>query len=477
MSKIGLTAFGAYIPYNAIDRQVIGSAWGTRGAKGERSIANSDEDSITLAVSAALESLRFINSQDVGGLYFASTTGPYTEKSQATLISTVLDLKQNVEVADFGSSLRASTSALKAAYAQVKAGLANNVLVTAADVRNAYPKSVQEQSFGDAGASLTVGNKDVFATIDAVYSYQMEIVDMWRNSDDQFVRNAEGRFALEEGYLSSMSGAIKGLLEENNLSIEDISTFVLANTGYKDAAKLAKTLKIEPEKVADDYINSVGIAGTAQTFLGLVGALEKANEGDRILLVSYGNGADAILLTVTEEIEKVKQFNSIQKYLDNRNSFKDYGRFLSFRGLIEANPGDDFKIPSSTAQTWREQETYLKLYGSHCNHCGTHTFPQERICPSCLSVDDYTKSSLKENVVKLFTYSIDNLAGRSDDPVIVQSVVEDENKTRVYLNMTDFNKEDVAIDMELEFTFRKIHNQGNFVNYYWKVQPLRRKKG
>ena len=28
--------------------------------------------------------------------------------------------------------------------------------------------------------------------------------------------------------------------------------------------------------------------------------------------------------------------------------------------------------------------------------------------------------------------------------------------------------------MDVEFTFRKMHNLGNFPNYFWKVRPLRR---
>jgi len=475
MNNIGIRSLGVYLPYYYMERSVAGSAWGSRAMPGKRSLMNSDEDSVTMAVEATLDTFRFVERKDIDGLFFASTTGPYAEKSHATLISSVLDLNKNVEVADFNSSLRSSTAALRTAVGQVKSGLSKNIIVTASDSRDAYPKSVSEQLYGDAAGSLVIGSENVFATIDAFYSVQEEIVDIWRNRDDQFVRSGEGRFILEEGYLASMKASVEGLLEENSLSLEDINTYVFATNGLKDSQKLAKSLKIDPSKLADDFISEVGIAGTAQTIIGLIGALEKSNPGDKILLASYGNGSDAILLTVTEEINKLKENDTLDKYLDSRVAFNDYGRFLSFKGIITPEPGDVFKIPTSAAQTWREQKTYLKLYGSKCNECGRTTFPISRVCPNCSTQDKFEEVNLTERITKLFTFSVDYLAGRSDDPIIVQSVVEDEEGTRVYMNMTDFDKDNISIDMELEFTFRKIHNQGNFVNYYWKVRPLRRK--
>ena len=40
--------------------------------------------------------------------------------------------------------------------------------------------------------------------------------------------------------------------------------------------------------------------------------------------------------------------------------------------------------------------------------------------------------------------------------------------------MTNYKKEEVGTGMDVEFTFRKMPNLGNFPNYFWKVRPLRR---
>lgn len=457
-----------------MERSTLGAVWGT-GGKGVKSIGNSDEDSVTMAVESALDCFRYINRKEINGLYFASTTAPYMEKSHSTLIGTVLDLDKDIFTSDYNSSMRSATSALRSAYSEVKATGANNILVVASDMRNGYPKSAQEQHFGDGSAAVVIGNEKVIASIDGFASVQNEIVDMWRNSNDHYVRNAEGRFVYEEGYFTSVKEVYEKILDENNLSIDDFAKVILVSTDGRDHLKAAKQLRIPTEKLSDIDLSKIGVLGVSQPLFLLVEAIEKAKVNDRILLINYGNGADAVIFTVTEEKDQIIQEYSIEKYLNNRAEFKEYGRFLSFRQIIEANPGEDYKIPPSTSQTWREQETYLKLYASKCDHCGTQIFPISRICPSCQTKDRFEKVNKVEEITNLFTYSIDNLAGRSDDPVIVQSIMEDKDGTRFYFNMTDFDKDKVSINMELEFTFRKIHDLGNFSNYYWKVRPIRRK--
>jgi hydroxymethylglutaryl-CoA synthase len=142
---IGITSLGVYVPYRRISRSIIAKEWGRRALKGERSVANSDEDSVTMAVEAAMHCLRTTNRSEMDGFYFASTTAPYKEKSNAGLAATACDLKDEIITADFANSLRAGTSALKAALDTVTSGSAKNILVAAADCRLGYPKSDQEQ--------------------------------------------------------------------------------------------------------------------------------------------------------------------------------------------------------------------------------------------------------------------------------------------------------------------------------------------
>jgi hydroxymethylglutaryl-CoA synthase len=470
---IGITSLGVYVPYRRISRSIIAKEWGRRALKGERSVANSDEDSVTMAVEAAMHCLRTTNRSEMDGFYFASTTAPYKEKSNAGLAATACDLKDEIITADFANSLRAGTSALKAALDTVTSGSAKNILVAAADCRLGYPKSDQEQLIGDGAASLTVGNDNVIASFEAYYSVNNEIVDMWRNPEDTYIRIGEGRFIMDEGYNRSMKQVVDGILQKTGYKPGDFKKIILSTPDMKSYQKIAKKCGFEPEKVQDALMLEVGNCGTAQPLMLLAAALQEAEPGDLFLLAAYGNGADAFIFKATENIKEVTGRNSLKKYLHAKMSLPSYTKYLSFRGLLEGEPGEPFRTLPSNAPYWRDQKSILRFYGSRCKKCGESVFPIQRVCNGCGSVDQYEEISCAEKTAKMFTYTIDNLAGRSDDPTIVQSVVDADDGTRFYMLMTDCDPSEVTIGMEVEFTFRRFYEGADFHNYFWKCRPVR----
>ena len=112
---VGIVAYGAYVPRLRLNRQAVYDAnkWfaaGLRGlAKGERSMANWDEDSITMAVEASRDCLTSHKAEDVRSLYFASTTHPFKDRQNAGVIGTALSIEQNLSASDVGGSLKAGT--------------------------------------------------------------------------------------------------------------------------------------------------------------------------------------------------------------------------------------------------------------------------------------------------------------------------------------------------------------------------------
>ena len=79
MSDIGILGFGAYLPKRRLDRGAIHAfnswfAGGLRGlAKGEKAIANWDEDAITMGVEAARDCLAQGDRSRVAGLSYPQT--------------------------------------------------------------------------------------------------------------------------------------------------------------------------------------------------------------------------------------------------------------------------------------------------------------------------------------------------------------------------------------------------------------------
>lgn len=475
--KKGIKSIGAYLPYRYLSRATLGKIWG-KGGKGEKSVADVDEDSVTMAVEAAMGCFRFFDRKDIDGLYFASTTGPYAEKLHSSLISVACDLDDaTVFTSDFAAGTRCGTNALRAAFDAACARENSNILVTAADTRNGYPKSAQEAGFGDGAAAVVVGSgEDVLAQIDYITSINEEINDYWRNSGEPYTLHAEGRFCDESGYLREIKLVLKKAFAETGLTPGAFDKIILVGQNAKLLAKAAAKNGLPQEKLVDCLLGSVGDTGAAQALLGLVNALESAAPGEKLLLIDYGNGATVVMLTVTEAIARLGGKRQIARYLENREELTSYGRFLSWRGIAPAEPGGAFKLPASTAQTWREQRINLRLHGSVCKKCGAALYPISRVCDNCGSLDEYEEFAAAGQVCKLFTFSIDQYAGRSDDPLLIQAVAEVDNGARVYTIMTDFNQPEVKVGMDVEFTFRRMHELGNFPNYFWKLRPLRREE-
>jgi len=113
---IGITSYGGYVPFFRLSRDLMAKAWGRGSMGGERSVANNDEDSATMAVEAAFDCLQGKDRKDLGGLYFASTTAPYREKEISSLVAATVDLPGEIRTADFGNGLRAGAAALRSAF-------------------------------------------------------------------------------------------------------------------------------------------------------------------------------------------------------------------------------------------------------------------------------------------------------------------------------------------------------------------------
>ena len=473
----GIISYGAYIPFWRLSRDAIAEAWGRLSLGGERSVANNDEDTVTMAVEAAFDCLNGVEREDVDGLYFASTTPPFKEKECSTLVATAADLKSEIVTADYANSLRAGTAAFRAALDAVASGSARNVLVTASDCRIGYPHSNYEQSFGDAAAAFLIGNTTKPAvTVEGSYSISNEMYDVWRLDKDTYVQSWEDRFIIEHGYTENMQKAISGLMKKQNLSPKDITKAILYAPTARAQQGLARRLGFDAKtQLQDLLVSNIGVSGCAHALLMLVAALEEAKPGDKLLLASYGNGSDAFLLQVTDEIEKIKEGRrGVKGFLNSKKSLPSYARYLSYRGLLEPQPGEPFKLFPAATTSWRERDWAIRMHGSKCKDCGLIAFPIERVCYNCRSKDNYEEVRLSDKKAKVFTYTLDNLAGRTDDPTIPQTAVAFElGDTRTYILMTDCEPKEVSIDMPVEMTFRRMYEGAGMYNYFWKCRPIR----
>ena len=100
-----------------------------------KTVANFDEDSLTMAVAAGRNCLISVDRGDLDALFLASITLPYLQRENAGIARIALGLKPEIRTADYRDSLKCGTAALLGGLDALKAKQIRNVLVCAADCR------------------------------------------------------------------------------------------------------------------------------------------------------------------------------------------------------------------------------------------------------------------------------------------------------------------------------------------------------
>ncbi|PIU54888.1 MAG: hypothetical protein COS88_06210 [Chloroflexi bacterium CG07_land_8_20_14_0_80_51_10] len=223
----------------------------------------------------------------------------------------------------------------------------------------------------------------------------------------------------------------------------------------------------------DPLFDVMGNTGTAFSIMLLIAALEEAKAGDRILLTSYADGADVFNLRVTKNIEEIRNRRGIKGNLATAKPLASYNRYLLFRNLVSRE--GEAPLPTAYASLpmeWRDRKSLIALHGSKCKKCGEVQFPIERVCPKCLSKDDFEEISFATRNAKIMSYNVDYVTATADPPnVMVQ--VDFDGGGRIQCVMTDRDLDEIEVNMPVEMTFRKFHQERNIVHYYWKARPIR----
>jgi 3-hydroxy-3-methylglutaryl CoA synthase len=392
-----------------------------------------------MAVAAGRACLHGFDAASVDGVFFASTTYAFREKQAAALIARALDLRRDVQTADYGGTLRAGTTALRGALDAVTAGSARSILVIASDCRTAAPGSALEANFGDGAAAFLVGEGDAIAVVDGFHSVADEILDVWRGEGEPFVHSWEDRFVVQEGYLPNVAAAVAGLFERTGLAAGDFATFACAAPDARSHGAAARALRIAPEQLLNPLFGKLGNAGVAFAPLLLAAALEKSAPGDRIAVANYGDGADALALTATEHLEKLGDRRGVAWHLAQRRPVASYDRYLKARGLgatewpTPAGPGLSATIHH------RERDDDLGFRGQRCRGCDAVQFPAQRVCETCFRKDDFESVRLADRTGHVVTYTFDYFFPTPDPPTIV--TVTEVSGARVHIQLVNCSAE------------------------------------
>lgn len=444
---VPIAGAAAYVPRACIERSLIASAWGVPAAPGTRSAAGPDEDALTLAVAAAARAVEAsgLAPDQVDLLFLASTTLPHHERQSAAIVAAALDLRRDVRTADVTGSLRAGLDATFAAADAILAGTARAAIVVAADCRLATPGSPAEQTYGDGAAAIVLARDGGLARIEGAGVTRRAEAARWRSSDERLVRTYEARLERVSGYGRELPAAARHALDE--AGVDD----------PKDAVRAYPTADRE-----------VGDWGAAAPMLALVRALEDAPPDTRILWGAPGDGAAAAWVVRGEAPATAPSFRS---QLEGRTRLGQYGSFAADRGLI-AGHGEPEAPNVSAVAAWRREDQVIGRMAGLCRECGARQYPQSRACVRC-GAHEAQELVVMASRGTVYTFTLDHLAnGVYQSVPTAKCVLDLDDGTRFYAEMSEAQPDTVRPGMPVELTFRLRTQGGGYRNYGWKCRPL-----
>ncbi|HLE79897.1 MAG TPA: hydroxymethylglutaryl-CoA synthase [Dehalococcoidia bacterium] len=472
--SVGILGYGVYLPLYRIKKEEIGKAWDT-GGRGELTVSGADEDVVTMVAEASLNALQQagVAGPLVDAIYLASNSTPYLEHVSTGVIADLLQCGPELEVAEFAHSTGAGMAAWKAASDAVASGRKQRVLVLVADCRPAGAGSDMEMTFGAGAAAFLIGQGEPLAEAEGSYTHNTGFMDRWRSQDDSRVRDYDPRFSREYGYVRHVRTAAKGLLQKLARQAEEYDYVVLQQPDDRIVREATRGTGITPEQMqAANIYPKVGDTGAASAFLSLAAVLDKAKEGQKILLVSYGSGsADALSLAVKKA--SPGRAPTVEAYLAG-GEYLDYAHLARQEGLLErAGEVAESVLPVSSPLHWRINREMRAVLAKKCKECGYINFPPavRKICVRCGHTEFDQVSLARKGIVH--TYSLNYYMPQPFESPLPLIVGELEDGNRYLALGTEIKADGIRIDMPIELVLRRIVEERGVSVYGHKFRPVR----
>lgn len=475
---VGITAFGAYVPQKRLQRSAVvaATAWFNPGlavhAKGERALASWDEDPITMAVEAARDCCLDFDRGAVTKLLLASTSHPYADRQNAGLVKEALNVDDAIGTMDVGGSQRAGTTALIAAFDSAQTGA---VLCVASEKRSAKAASEAELVCGDAAVAFVTGEGPSVADLIGSYSVSQDFVDHVRAEGRAHDFEWEARWIRDEGYLKIVPASIGAALAKFNIAAADVDHFVMPSPMRGINVAVAKAAGIPETAVADSLQSGIGYAGSAHPLLMLAHVLEKAVAGAIIVVASFGQGSDVLILRATGNAGD-RQALGVSGWLERRSPESNYIKHLYLAGELALDAGmrGDIEINTPLSMLYRDRKALLSLVGGRCRETGTVQFPKSPIsvAQNARMVDTQDDYPLADRTARVVTFTADRLVFTPDPPGCY-GMVEFEGGGRIVADFADVGEEGMAVGQPVRMMFRikRIERGRGFKHYFWKAVP------
>jgi len=345
----GIIGYGAFVPSYRIKVEEIAKVWGDNPQAisnglvvNEKSVPAPDEDTATISVEASRDALARaqIDPQKIGAVYVGSESHPYAVKPTATIVAEAIMATPSMTAADLEFACKAGTAGMQAAIGLVDSNNIEYGLAIGADTSQGAPGDALEYTASAGGAAYIIGKggskNGSIADFGELFSFTTDTPDFYRREGQAYPSHG-GRFTGEPAYFKHVQGAAYGMFEKTGTTAEDYDYAVFHQPNGKFYLKVGKKLGFTNDQIKDGLLTPViGNTYSGATPLGLASILDKAQDGDRILAISYGSGSgsDAFTLTVTDKIDEKRELApKLEKMIENK-SYVDYAVYAKYKGKL-----------------------------------------------------------------------------------------------------------------------------------------------
>ncbi|OWT33029.1 hydroxymethylglutaryl-CoA synthase [Methanobrevibacter sp. 87.7] len=343
---VGIVGYGAYVPSYRIKVEEIAKVWGDdaeshkRGlVVNEKSVPAPDEDTVTIAVTAARNALKRaeIDPQKIGAVYVGSESHPYAVKPTATIVADAIGATPDLTAADLEFACKAGTAGIQMNMGLVKSDMIEYGLAIGADTSQGAPGDALEYTASAGGAAYIIGKKNTIADIKDTYSFTTDTPDFYRREGQTYPSHG-GRFTGKPAYFKHVLSAANKMLEKSNTKPEDYDYACFHQPNGKFYIRAARQLGFTPEQYEQGLLTpNIGNTYSGAVPLALSNILDVAKPGDKIFVVSYGSGAgsDAFVIEVNDRIEEVKDLApKTEDYIADKH-YVDYAVYAKYKGKIK----------------------------------------------------------------------------------------------------------------------------------------------
>ena len=477
MISRGISAAGGFLPKARLARSEVSQihGWALPGlkgkAKGTKTVAAWDQDSITMAVEA------FRNSgaatRNINQLTLASTSHPFRDRSSSAIALAALALPDTTLTADTSCNRRAGTSALLQALLNQAAGA---TAVLCAEKRTARPGSWAEILWGDGGAAVVVDNENPIATLVGWHSNSDDCIDFY-TADGFAPYPGEDRWVKDEVVTPSVVASGKKALAAAGVGGADIHWAVLPAPLSASEKSLAKGLGLSnAQLITETIMASAGDLGSALPLYGLAVALESAQSGDRILVSSFGNGCDTLIFKVNSPLPTAGSEGSASAQLGESVPVK-YGAYATSRGLIDLDFGPRGERIDKTFLSVheRDRKNITGFFGGKTSADAPSQFPKSPMAldGTLMAGKDYIDVRLADETARVVAFTIDNLTF-TPEPPFQYGLVEFESGARVLMELVDIPASGIAVGdkVAMKFRIKSLDRERGYRHYFWKAAPL-----